>query len=246
MTLPAGWRLRVHDSLPSTQTLATELAEQGEAGGLAILARQQSQGRGRAGRSWNSRPGNLAISILLRPSGPAREISGHALLAAVALHEAAAEHAPGRALRLKWPNDLMEGGAKLAGILSEAALDEAGGIAHLILGIGVNLAHAPEVEGREVACLGPIPPEDFAATLLGRLGHWQAVRADEGFAPVFAAWEERGPPRGTVLTLRQGDNPVTGSYEGLAGDGGLRLATAGGPRIFHAGEVIGDGHASRH
>lgn len=242
---PAGWRLQVHESLPSTQTLAIGLAEEGEPGGLALLARRQTQGRGRAGREWQSRPGNLHLSVLLRPEGPAREIAGHALLAAVALHEAAAHHAPGRALRLKWPNDLMEEGAKLAGILAEASLDPAGGIAHLVLGFGVNLAHAPEVEGRAVACLGPIPPEDFAATLIGRLADWHAIRAREGFAPIRAAWEECGPSRGTVLSIRQGDNTVTGSYEGLAEDGGLRLATESGPRIFHAGEVIGDGHASR-
>ncbi|TCH97001.1 biotin--[acetyl-CoA-carboxylase] ligase [Roseococcus sp. SYP-B2431] len=241
----AGWRLRIHDSLPSTQTLAIELAEQGEAGGLAILARRQTQGRGREGRSWQSQAGNLHLSVLLRPSGPAREIAGQALLAAVALHEAALHHAPGRPLRLKWPNDLMEEGAKLAGILAEASLDPAGNIVHLVLGFGVNLAHAPAVEGRATACLGPIPPEDFARTLVDRLAHWQEIRAGQGFAPIRAAWEERGPPRGTVLTLRQGDNPTTGRYEGLAGDGGLRLATADGPLVFHAGEVIGDGHASR-
>nr|WP_314072114.1 biotin--[acetyl-CoA-carboxylase] ligase [uncultured Roseococcus sp.] len=246
MSLPAGWRLRIHDSLPSTQTLAVELAEQGEASGLAVLARQQTQGRGRAGRVWQSTPGNLHLSVLLRPTGPAREIGGHALLAAVALHDAARHHAPGRSFRLKWPNDLLEGEAKLAGILAEAALDSAGGIAHLVMGIGVNLSHAPTVEGRAVTWLGPIPPEDFAATLLGQLAHWEALRDAQGFAPVFAAWEERGPPRGTVLTVRQGDNPLTGSYEGLAEDGGLRLATAKGPRIIHTGEVIGDGHASRH
>lgn len=245
MSLPTGWRLCLHDSLPSTQTFATELAEQGEPRGLAILARRQSQGRGRAGRAWQSEPGNLHLSVLLRPASPAREIPGHALLAAVALHEAALHHAPGRPLRLKWPNDLMEDGAKLAGILAEASLNPSGGIAHLILGFGVNLAHAPEVEGRAVTRLGPIPPEDFAATLLARLAHWDGIRIGQGFAPIRAAWEERGPLRGTVLTLRQGDNPVTGSYEGLAEDGGLRLATAEGPRIFHAGEVIGDGHASR-
>lgn len=245
MTLPPGWRLNLHDSLPSTQTLAIERAEQGEPGGLAILACRQTQGRGRAGREWRSRPGNLHLSVLLRPEGPAREIAGHALLAAVALHEAATHHAPGRPLRLKWPNDLMEEGAKLAGILAEASLDPAGRIAHLVLGFGVNLAHAPEVEGRAVGCLGPIPPEDFAATLIGRLAQWQEIRAGQGFAPIRAAWEERGPPRGTVLILRQGDNPVTGSYEGLAEDGGLRLATESGLRVFHAGEVIGDGHASR-
>ncbi|WP_424813985.1 biotin--[acetyl-CoA-carboxylase] ligase [Roseococcus sp. YIM B11640] len=243
--MSGSFRLQIHDLLPSTQTLAAELAEDGEAAGLAILARRQSQGRGRAGRAWTSREGNLHISILLRPQGPAREIAGHALLAAVALHEAAAHHAPGRALRLKWPNDLMENGAKIAGILTEASLDPAGGIAHLIIGIGVNLAYAPEVEGRETACLGPIRPEDFAETLLERLAHWHAVQAAQGFAPIRAAWIERGPERGSRLILRQGDKPVTGRYEGLAEDGGLLLAREGRVEVHHAGEIIGDGHASR-
>lgn len=239
------FRLRIHESLPSTQRLAIELAERGEPEGLAILARRQSEGRGRAGRIWESRAGNLHISILLRPRGPARDIAGYALLAAVALHDAACHHAAGRALSLKWPNDLMQGDAKLAGILSEAALDDRGGIAHLIFGIGVNLAHAPEVEGRAVTSLGPIPPEDFAATLLARLSHWWNLRLVEGFAPIRAAWMERGPARGALMTLRAGDNPVSGRYEGLAEDGGLMLATAGRLHVFHAGEVMERHDASR-
>ena len=243
--MKGGFRLEIHDSLPSTQSLLTERAGQGEAAGLALLARRQSAGRGRAGRAWQSEAGNLHISILLRPDGPAREIPGHALLAAVALHDAARHHAPGRALRLKWPNDLLEGEAKLAGILTEAALDERGGIAHLIFGIGVNLTHAPPVEGRAVTCLGPIPPEAFAETLLQRLGHWLERRQSEGFAAIRAGWIERGPQRGSRMTLRQGDNPVTGSYEGLAEDGGLLLATARGPLVFHAGEVMERPDASR-
>jgi BirA family transcriptional regulator, biotin operon repressor / biotin---[acetyl-CoA-carboxylase] ligase len=239
------FRLRIHETLPSTQSLAMELAARGEPAGLAILARRQTEGRGRAGRPWQSEAGNLHISILLRPGGPARDIPGYSLLAAVALYEAALHHAPGRRLELKWPNDLMEGGAKLAGILTEAALDDRGGIGHLVFGIGVNLAHAPEVEGRRVTALGPIPPEALAETLLDRLAHWQMRRLIEGFAPIRAAWMERGPERGTVLTLRQGDNPVSGRYEGLAEDGGLLLATGGRLHAFHAGELMERHDASR-
>jgi len=242
----SAFRLRVHESLPSTQSLVTELAERGEPVGLAILARRQTAGRGRAGRAWQSEAGNLHLSVLLRPIGQAREVAGYGLLAAVALHEAALHRAPSRTLRLKWPNDLMEGEPKLAGILTEAALNERGGIAHLVQGFGVNLAHAPEVEGRTVTCLGPIPPEDFAATLLERLAHWQRIRLLEGFAPIREAWMARGPSLGTLITLRQGDNPVSGRYEGLAEDGGLLLATAGRLHIFHAGEVMGETDAARY
>lgn len=236
--MTGAFRLRIHETLPSTQSLAMDLAARGEPAGLAILARRQSAGRGQAGRPWESRAGNLHLSLILRPTGPARDIAGYSLLAGVALHEAARHHAPGRALRLKWPNDLMEEGAKLAGILTEAALDGQGGIAHLVFGIGVNLAHAPEVEGRRVTALGPIPPEEFAQSLLARIAHWQKRRLTEGFAPIRAAWMQHGPERGTVLTLRQGDKPVSGRYEGLAEDGGLLLATGGRLHAFHAGEVM--------
>ena len=249
--MTGAFRLRLHESLPSTQSLVTDLAERGEPAGLAILARRQTAGRGRAGREWHSRAGNLHLSVLLRPGGPARDIAGYALLAAVVLHEAATHHAPQRALQLKWPNDLMEGPAKLAGILAEASLDERAGIAHLVLGFGVNLAHAPELDGRAVTSLGPIPPEAFAATLLKRLAHWLNLRLTEGFAPVRAAWMAHGPEQGSRMTLRQGDNSFSGRYEGLAEDGGLLLATGGRLHAFHAGEVIGagevieDGDASR-
>ena len=243
--MTGAFRLRVHESLPSTQSLAIQLAECGEPAGLAILARRQTAGRGRSGRHWHSEAGNLHLSLLLRPGGPARDIAGYALLAAVALHEAAALHVPDRALQLKWPNDLMEGGAKLGGILAEAALDSQGGIGHLVFGFGVNLAHAPAVEGRTVTSLGPIPPEDFADTLLRRIAHWQRQRLTEGFAVIRVAWMQHGPQHGTLLTVRQGDNSVAGRYEGLAEDGGLLLATAGRLHVFHAGEVMERHDASR-
>lgn len=239
------FRLHIHESLSSTQTLVTELAERGEPEGLAIMARRQTAGRGRAGRAWQSEAGNLHISALLRPRGPARDVAGYALLAAVALHDAARRHAPDRPFVLKWPNDVMEGEAKLAGILAEAALDEQGGIAHLIFGIGVNLAYAPEVQGRAVTALGPVPPEDFAAALLERITHWRHLRLRDGFAPIRAAWMERGPARGTLMTLRQGDKPVSGRYEGLAEDGGLMLSTGGRLHVFHAGEVMERHDATR-
>nr|WP_302474145.1 biotin--[acetyl-CoA-carboxylase] ligase [Roseococcus sp. MDT2-1-1] len=227
--------MRIFEALDSTQSLVSGLAEAGEPEGLAVMARRQTAGRGREGRSWEGPSGNLALSVLLRPGGPARDLPQYGLLAAVALHEAASHHAPG--LSLKWPNDLLRDGAKCAGILAEGAVDGQGGIAHLVLGLGVNLAHAPEVPGRSTAALGPTPPEEFARTLLAALEAWMFRRRLEGFAPVRAAWEAAGPVRGEMLTLRQGSGTVSGRYEGLAEDGGLMLATGGRVHRFLAGEV---------
>lgn len=227
-----SFRLIIHESLPSTSTLLTGLAERGEPAGLAVLARRQTAGRGTQGREWDSPAGNLHLSVLLRPTGPLREAPQWALLAAVALHQAA-----GAPTRLKWPNDLMLNGAKAGGILAETAATPEGRIDWLTLGFGVNLAHAPDIPGRATASLGAEPPEEFATRLLDALNHWQRIRLTEGFSPIRAAWFAAGPERGTHLSIRQGATRLAGRYEGLSDDGGLLLATGGRVHAVHAGEV---------
>lgn len=242
-TVPAGWRLEVHAALPSTSDLLLQRAEADEVEGLAILALEQTAGRGRAGRAWASPPGNLYLSVLLRPAGPAREAGQWGLLAGVALAEAAAEIVPdGAALRLKWPNDLMRGGAKCAGILAESALGPDGRLAWLALGFGVNLAHAPALPDRPTATLGLAEsPERFAARLLARLGHWRAVQRADGFAPVRGAWARLGPRPGETLNLRGLAGPVV--FAGLAEDGSLLIELDGVRRVVTAGEILSQGDA---
>ena len=227
-----SFRLTIHESLPGSSALLTELAARGEPEGLAILARRQTAGRGTQGRVWESPAGNLHLSVLLRPTGPLREAPQWALLAAVALHQAA-----GPPSRLKWPNDLMLGGAKAAGILTETAATAEGSIDWLVCGFGVNLAFAPEVPGRATAALGAEPPEDFAARLLDALVHWRRIRLLEGFAPIRAAWMAAGPEPDAHLSIRQGSRRIAGRYAGLAEDGGLLLATGGRVHAVHVGEI---------
>ncbi|RVT95414.1 biotin--[acetyl-CoA-carboxylase] ligase [Rhodovarius crocodyli] len=227
-----GWRLSVHEVLPSTSTLLRELADQGEPEGLAILARRQTAGRGTQGRAWESREGNLFISMLLRPAVPLRVVPQAAFVAAVALHQAA-----GPATRLKWPNDLMLDGAKCAGILTETATDAAGDLAWLMFGIGVNLAYAPEVPGRAVACLGAQPVEAFAHRLLDAVSHWHALWLAEGFVPIREAWMRAGPELGSEVTATRAGSRLTGRYEGISEEGGLLLATEARTYALHSGEV---------
>jgi BirA family biotin operon repressor/biotin-[acetyl-CoA-carboxylase] ligase len=237
------WRLRVHEELPSTQDAVLRAAEGGEPEGLAVLARRQTAGRGRGGRGWESPEGNLHLSVLLRPREPVRQAARWALLAAVALAETIAPHLPPQAapgLALKWPNDVLLGGAKLAGILAEAAAGPGGGLAWLALGIGTNLVHAPLLpDGRptvSLAALGAVPPapEVFAAALLSALDRWRRVMAQQGFAPVREAWLARGPRQGAPLTV----GGTVGAFAGLGEDGSLLLAGPdGGIRALRTGEV---------
>jgi len=246
VTAPDRFRLRVHEALPSTSDLVAQLAASGEPEGLAVLARRQTAGRGTQGRTWQGRAGNLHLSVLLRPADPIRQVPQWGLLAAVALADAVAAILPADApLALKWPNDLMLGGAKAAGILTEASAAPEGGIAWLCLGFGVNLAHAPEVPGRPTACLAdagiaPPAPEDFAGRLLAALDRRRLERATEGFAPIRAAWLARGPALGTLLSVlgkaREGAD-IAGSFAGLAEDGSLLLSTGGRVHAIASGEV---------
>ena len=232
---PPGWRLRIHDSLASTNDLLKRLAAAGEAEGLAVLARQQTGGRGRDGRVWSSPTGNLYFSLLLRPDGPAREAARWGLVAGLAMVRGLAPFAPDpSALRLKWPNDVLLGEAKLAGVLCESAATAEGGLDWFIMGIGANLAAPPELPDRRTAGLGAIPPEQVACSMLAALEQIKNMWRAEGFGAVRAAWMAHGPDMQAPLTLRDGR---AGQYAGLAEDGSLLLAIDGRVRAVATGEV---------
>lgn len=240
MPPPGPWRLERHETLPGTSAALVTRAEAGAPEGLALLACRQTEGRGRQGRGWASPAGNLYLSVLLRPAAPARDLPQWSLLAGVALAEAARGTVPDpAALRLKWPNDLLRHGAKCAGILAESALAPDGAAAWLVLGFGVNIAAAPSLPDRPTACLGTmLPPEEVAARLLARLGHWRTVQSEQGFAPVRAAWLGLGPAPGEAMAARAGDGWRHGHFAGLAPDGALLLEEAGICHTIAAGEVL--------
>lgn len=216
----------------STNDDVAALARDGAAEGFWLRAGRQTGGRGRQGRAWSSPPGNLYASTLvrIRPGDPPAPTL--ALVAAVALHEAASLYAPG--IRIKWPNDLLAGGAKLSGILLERADDA------VVIGFGVNLAHHPtdiERPATSVAALAGAAPEP--GTFLEALADIFARRLDRwrggGVAPVRQAWLAAAHPIGTALTAAGED----GLFDGLDESGALRLRLADGTlRIVHAGDVF--------
>ena len=208
------------------------LARQGAAEGLWLLAERQTGGKGRQGRAWTSPPGNLYASTLvrLRPGDP--PAATLALVAAVALHETVSLHAAG--VLIKWPNDLVSGSAKLAGILLERADDA------VVIGFGVNLAQHPEDLDRPatgVAALAGAAPEpgELLETLSDAFARWLGRWRSEGLAPVRRAWLAAAHPPGTALDAA-GEQ---GLFDGLDESGALRLRLADGSvRIIHAGDVF--------
>jgi BirA family transcriptional regulator, biotin operon repressor / biotin---[acetyl-CoA-carboxylase] ligase len=245
-TLPATYELEQVASLPSTSDACIERARAGAPDGLAILADGQTAARGSRGRDWSCPPGNLYLSVLLRPRNPAEEAGAGqwALLAGVSLIEALASFtAAPDALRLKWPNDVVSDGAKLAGILVDAAMAPGGGAEWLVIGVGANLAVAPAIEGRRIAALvtppePPPPPALVARVFLARLEAWRGALAHEGFSPVRDAWLRRAHPLGTPVTIRERLRSRTGVFAGLSPQGELLLSAGGTIHTISTGDVL--------
>ncbi len=230
------------ERISETGSTNADLAARLRAGDLVpeghwLIADRQTDGRGRQGREWFDGAGNFMGStvVKLHPGDP--QPGTLALLAGLAVHEAVAPFipAPHRAM-LKWPNDVMVDGAKLAGILLEREGDA------VIVGIGVNLASAPELQDRATIALSafaPVPDRDSFAASLARqfdtdLQRWRSY----GIEPVIARWLACAHPLGTLLSRCDADaEPLTGEFAGLSHDGALQLRLPDGTRrTVHAGE----------
>lgn len=216
------------------------LAVSGADEGVWLRAERQTGGRGRMGRSWASTAGNLNISTLvhLRPTDPpAPQL---ALVAAIAAWESAQGAVPGRRIEIKWPNDLMADGAKLAGMLLERQGDA------VIVGIGMNIVHAPVLPDRRATSLAELgagadtDAATIAQELAERFAAWLQRWRDEGLAPVAQAWLAAAHPVGTPLRVVCPDGATwQGGFDGLTPDGALILALAdGGRHVIHAGDVF--------
>lgn len=226
-------------SVDSTSEALKRRVVSGELAEVALLAGAQSGGRGRLGRRWESPPGNLYLSVLLRP-GRIRAPGHWSILAAVVLAEAVAAHVEEKArVRLKWPNDLVLNGAKIAGILLEAGDDNG---PWLLIGFGVNLVRAPVGLDRPTTALaaaGPPPtPEALAQEVLAQLEIWRKRYAEEGFEAVRSAWLERGPEVDERVATTFNGRVIEGAFAGLASSGGMRLDTPTGPRTIVTGELF--------
>ncbi|GBQ63147.1 biotin--[acetyl-CoA-carboxylase] ligase [Komagataeibacter swingsii] len=239
----ATWRLEVHDRLGSTSDLCKARLEAGAgADGIAILALEQTAGRGSRGRAWSDPGGNLALSVMLVGQGAAVPVGLWPFIAGLALHDAVAGYVPaGHVLELKWPNDLLLDGGKMAGILIETGIGA--GVSWQVIGIGANLRGKPDIAGRTLACLAdcgvdaPAAPA-VARKLLHHLGLWLSCYETHGFAAIRTAWLDRGHAIGTPIRVRAGNQQFTGTFAGLGDDGILLLRTPGGVRRVVTGEVL--------
>jgi BirA family transcriptional regulator, biotin operon repressor / biotin---[acetyl-CoA-carboxylase] ligase len=202
--------------------------------GYWLITDRQTAGKGRSGREWIDGAGNFMGSTVVHRRHGDPDTASLALAAALAVHEAVSTRLPASAeARLKWPNDVMIGSAKLAGILLEKVGDS------VIVGIGVNLAAAPALKDRHTIALDRPDRDSFAADLARlfdlELERWRTF----GLAPIVKRWLAVAHPPGTALAIGEpGDAALAGTFAGLTEDGALLLRLADGQtRVIHAGEV---------
>jgi len=245
--LPAGYRLVASDEIDSTNSEAMRRAMAGDPGRLWLVARSQSRGRGRSGRDWVSVPGNLYASVLLRLGVPLAQALELPLVAGVACHDAVRAVAPGLGRgepELKWPNDVLLGGAKLAGILAESTSRNGVAGTVVVIGFGINLAHRPAELGERAVALSArgysVTPrkmlQALACSFSRWLGTWDAGR---GLEMVRRAWLGRAMAPGRAISVKTGDGEISGTFAGLAADGALLLTDCDGvPRRITYGDVV--------
>lgn len=237
-----GFSLIEMDETESTNSVAKEKAVAGAPEGTVIRAKRQTAGRGRRGNSWESPEGNLYVSFVFRPKVDAAAAGQLSFLIGIAVAQALTDFLPKeRKIELKWPNDVLVGRKKIAGILLESEINGSGPVAWVVAGIGVNLvpvsienSTSVETEGG-----GRIDPAVFLENLAGRILDWNNIWQGFGFEPVRQAWLGMAAGLGEGLIARLPSEEVKGVFSGMNPDGALILRLPdGAERLISSGEVF--------
>lgn len=244
---PQAVAVHVLDEVDSTNAHALRLAPQ-LSGPAWFLGLTQSAGKGRRARAWASPRGNFHATLLTFPQEDAPTVALRSFAAALALRDALIEvtRLP-QSLTLKWPNDVLLNGRKVAGILLESA-GSGGRIHHLALGIGVNLIAAPDATDLDPGALQAasvlaetgqrIDPEAFLKALAPAYARWETMLTQQGFAPLRAAWLAHAARLGEKITARTGRTTYHGRFETIDLHGNLMLRTETELLAIPAAEVF--------
>ncbi|MEH6644210.1 biotin--[acetyl-CoA-carboxylase] ligase [Sulfitobacter sp.] len=238
---PHGYTRHVFDTLDSTLSEAARMAP-GLQGPAWILAQEQTAARGRRGRAWSTPRGNFAGTLIMRMRGSPADAALRSFVASLALYEAFIEvTGQADAFALKWPNDVLLNGGKVAGILLESLGS------NLVIGIGVNLAHAPTPEQVEQGAVTPVSvlgetgvsvaPEVFLDALAAAYARIEAQFTTYGFSPIRTAWLSRAARIGEVVRARTMRDETVGVFEDVDASGNLILRTPKGAVAITAADV---------
>ncbi|MCK1793244.1 bifunctional biotin--[acetyl-CoA-carboxylase] ligase/biotin operon repressor BirA [Pseudomonas violetae] len=236
------WPILVFDSIDSTNAEALRAIERGQATPFLVVAERQTAGRGRRGRKWVSPfAENVYYSLVLRIEGGMRQLEGLSLVVGLAVMQALRELGASNA-GLKWPNDVLVGQKKIAGILLELVGDPAD-ICHVVLGVGinVNMQMTDEVDQQWTSMrleTGKAFDRNHLVAVLGeKLQAYLHRHQVEGFAAIQSEWEQNHLWQGRAVSLIAGVNQIDGEVLGIDKQGALRLKVDGVEKIFSGGEL---------
>lgn len=246
LKLPTCHQVLGFESLGSTSDLARSIGDNQDYADVEFLwiwTKLQTQGRGRRGREWLSREGNLTTTLLLRPDCAPVKGAEISFVAALAIADFVSGALRGADVQIKWPNDVLVGGRKIAGILLESAAGNNNKLDWLSVGMGVNLAFHPEnmpypatnltQEGAALEAL------EGLKRLIGTFSFWHGEWQKGGFAPIRSAWLERARGLGETVIARLANEETSGIFEGLDETGHLIIRLpSGDKRLISAGEIF--------
>ena len=237
----SGAAVEIFDQIDSTNAEAKRRAAARAVGPLWLIALRQTSGYGRRGSEWRHRGGDIAATLLFRPAVRAEIVPQLSFVAGLAVADAILRFAPQVPLTLKWPNDILVGGAKVAGILLELI---AGPPPLIAFGAGVNVVTAPKGLDYPTARVidlmkdAPPSPRDFVRALDETFLFWRGRWEREGFAPIRAEWLQRADNLGGRIRVRLADEVIDGEFEDLDSDGALIVQCAGARRRIAAGAIL--------
>ena len=243
--LPPAYRLVVLDEIDSTNSEAKRRAAQGAEDGTLIWARAQTAAYGRQGRGWASSPGNLFLSLIVRPDCPLAKAAEFSFITAVALGDAFGSVAPPLIeVTYKWPNDVLLNGRKAAGILLESKGDSAQDVEWLVIGLGANInsfppdTRLPATSLHFEGCPATVSAVDLLEAFSRHMLSWINIWLEEGFAPVRDVWLRHAQGIKQEIEVRLPHETLVGTFSDIDPAGTLVLTLADGKtRRIAAGDV---------
>ena len=241
---PSEIRRIVLDETSSTNDVACDLGRRGESSAW-IFARKQTKAKGRRGRTWLSGADNFAASLLLWPDAPVHVFAQFSFVTSLAVLDTIQYIKGPEGLSLKWPNDVLQNGRKISGILLETT--QVGDKTGLVIGIGVNINRSPDQEDLEDNSLKPthlsahtgskIAPEEFLDHLARNMNTWIDRWTRNGFPSIRESWLARASGLGSSIVARLPDKTLHGIFEDVDSDGNLILRSSQGTVVLPAGDI---------
>jgi BirA family biotin operon repressor/biotin-[acetyl-CoA-carboxylase] ligase len=237
------FNLLVFEEIDSTNNEAKRLIQSGALDRLVIWSKQQSYGRGRYGRSWNSQEGNLYMSILLPIQCSLAKAAQLSFVMGLCVHDVINDLAKKNKIKLdinlKWPNDVLIQGSKIAGILLESLPEEDSG--WIVLGLGVNVEHTPDVEN--ATSLKELGIKSNVGHLLGmvmnKFDYYHNMWSLYGFSKIRQLWLKKAYKIGEVVTITDIKNRISGVFETIDKDGAMKIKIASGEKYtMSTGEIF--------